>query len=163
LSYEQDIAADVERVGWSAISIADVSPPFVYSVGLMFSLAHPELIVFGLGDEGYNVLRAMVEDIRGGRSFAAPGAYDGVLAQGNIATRPVHPSQHESYLGYAMGYCRERGRIGELDAVQVFWPDRAGTFPFERDCDEAVWDAQPRLDEPVWPDVLRERQRGRGG
>ena len=162
MSYEQDIAADVERIGWSAVSIADVSPSFVYSVGLMFSLGHPELIVFGLADEGYDVLRAMVEDIRGGRSFAEPGASEGVLAQGSIAVRPVHPSQHESYLGYAMGYCRERGRIGELEAVQVFWPDRAGRFPFERQCDEAVRAAQPRLDQQVWPDVLRKRGHGRG-
>ena len=125
------------------------------TVGLMFSLGHAELIVFGLGDEGYNVLRAMVEDIRGGRSFADPGAYEGVLAQGFIATRRVHPSQHESYFGYAMGYCRERGRIGALAAVQVFWPDRVGRFPFERECDEAVRAAQPRLD--------RERQGGGGG
>jgi hypothetical protein len=140
-----------------------VSPSFVYSVGLMFSLGHPELVVFGLADEGYNILRAMVEDIRGGRSFADPGAYQGVLAQGSIATRPVHASQHESYLGYAMGYCRERGRIGELEAVQVFWPDRAGRFPFERECDEAVWAAQPRLDQQVWPDVARDRRHGGGG
>lgn len=163
MSFEQNIAADVERVGWSAISISDVSPPFVYSIGLMFSVGHPELIVFGLADDGYNVLRAMVEDIRGGRSFADPNLYDGVLAQGPIATRPVHPSQHESYLGYSMGYCRERGRIGELEAVQVFWPDQAGRFPFERECDEAVWAAQPRLDQRAWPDVLRERRRGGGG
>jgi hypothetical protein len=160
LSYERNIAADVERVGWSAISVSDASPSFAYSVGLMFSLKHPELIVFGVADEGHNVLRAMVEDIRGGRSFAEPRAYDGVLAQGRIATRPVHPSQHESYLGYAMGYCRERGRIGALEAVQVFWPDRTGRFLFERECDDAVWAAQPRLDHPVWPDEVRERRRG---
>jgi len=152
----------MERVGWSAISICDTRPSFVYSVGLMFSLAHPELIVFGLGDEGYNILRAMVEDIRGGRSFATPGAYDRVLSRGKIATKSVHPSQHERYLGYAMGYCRERGQIGELQAIQVFWPDRAGKFPFEHGCDEPVWAAQPRLDHPVWPDELREWQCGNG-
>ncbi len=159
MSDEQDIAADVERVGWSAISIYDASPPFVYTVGLMFSLAHPELIVFGLGDEGYSVLRVMVEELRGGRSFAAQGAFQGVLEHGSIATRPVHQSQHETYLGSAMGYCRERGRMAELEAVQVFWPDSSGRFPFERECDEAVWAAQPRLDLPVWPDGLRESRR----
>jgi hypothetical protein len=151
VSYEQNIANDVERVGWSAISVSDVSPPFIYTVGLMFSLAHPELIIFGLGDAGYDILSAMVEDIRAGRSFASAGKYNGVLASGEVATRPVHPSHHETYLGYAMGYCRERGRIGELQAVQVFWPDRAGRFPFERGCEESVWNAQPRLDQPATP------------
>jgi hypothetical protein len=153
--HERDIAANVDRVGWSAISVCDIWPSFVYSVGLMFSLNHPELIVFGLDDEGYRVMRAMIEDIRGGRSFASPEAYDGVLVHGKIATKPVHFSQHTLYLGYAMGYCRERGRIGQLQAVQVFWPDRAGTFPFESGCEKRVRTAQPRLDLPASPDELR--------
>lgn len=149
MTYEQDIAANVDRHSWAAILVYDVSPSFVYSVGLMFSFEHPELIIFGLDDEGRKVLRAIVEDIRSGRSFADPSAYEGVLAEGLIATRPVHPSQHERYLGYAMGYCREQGRIGELEAVQVFWPDQAGRFPFDPGCDDAVYRAQPRLDQPA--------------
>jgi len=159
MSYEQKIAADVEQYDWSAVSVSDASPSFVYSVGLMFSLGHPELIIFGLDGEGYYVLRAMVEDIRAGRSFAEPATYDDVLAEGAIATRRVHPSQHELHLGYATGYCRERGRTGELEAMQVLWPDTADRFPFQPGCDEETYALQPRLDLPVWPDELRERRR----
>jgi hypothetical protein len=56
--------------------------------------------------------------------------------------------QHTEYLGYAMGYCRERGRIGELESLQVFWPDKAGHFPFEASCVEPIRALQPRLDLP---------------
>jgi len=162
VSHERDIAADVERFGWNAVSVFDHSPPFVYTVGLMFTHEHPELIIFGLREEGYNVLRAMVEEIGKRKSFAEPRAYEGVLKEGFVATRTVHESQHELYLGYAMGYCRERGRMGQLRAVQVFWPDKAGRFPFERECEEGVWWAQRRIDQAIGPRELRER-RGRGG
>src|SRR5690348_14001480 len=155
MSYEQNIVADLQRTGWSALSISDTSRPFVYTVGLMFSFARPELIIFSLGDNAFKVLRLMVEEIRGGRSFAARGTHENVLGNASIATRPVHPTWHTSYLGYAMGYYRERGRIGELEAIQIFWPDRNGKFPFERGCDEAVCSAQPRLDQPMMPDERR--------
>jgi len=144
------------------VSISDASPTFVYSVGLNFSFNHPEMIIFGLARQGSNILRVMMHEIKAGKSFAEPAVYDGVVVNGLIATRRVHPSQHEFYLGYAMGYCRERGRIGQLEAIQVFWPDKAGKFPFERECDELVWAAQPRLDQQVCPDVLRERRREQG-
>jgi hypothetical protein len=45
-----------------------------------------------------------------------------------------------------MGFCRHIGRIGELRAVQVFWPDPAGKFPFDASCDLDVFQRQPRLD-----------------
>ncbi len=47
-SPEQVIADNVERYGWHAISIGDVAPPFVYTVGLMQTIGQPEAIIFGL-------------------------------------------------------------------------------------------------------------------
>jgi len=79
-----------------------------------------------------------------------------------VATRLVHPTQHEFYLGFAMGYCREHGRWGGLEAVQVFWPDKQGRFPFSPQCDESVWAAQPRLDQALGPSELCERRSENG-
>jgi hypothetical protein len=62
-----------------------------------------------------------------------------------VGFRRVHPTQHEFYLGFAMGYCRSIGRSGELEAMQAFWPDSHGNFPFEVGCDLAVYQLQPRL------------------
>jgi hypothetical protein len=129
----------------SVITISDIKPPFAYTVGLMFSLQHPELIIFGLRDAGSSILRTKAGMICDGRRFDSPDEYEGVLEAGEIATRPVHGTQHEFYLGYAMGYCREHGRPGGLQAVEVFWPDAEGRFPFRPGCDERVWAAQPRL------------------
>ena len=86
--------------------------------------------------------------------------YDGVLAEGQVAVRTVHRSQHEVYLGYAMGHCRHMGKIGDLAAVQVFWPDNRGAFPFEPDCDPDVCALQRRLDLAVpWRELRAHRRK----
>jgi hypothetical protein len=153
---DEAIAQDVAKYGWSALSISDAAPPFSYSCGLMTTFDHPELIVFGMESrESYNVLAAMVKELRSGRSFSAPGTYDGILEHAQIAIRRVHPTQHELYLGFAMGHCTYMGKLGGLEALQVFWPDKQGRFPFEVNCDLDVYGSQPRLDLEVPPSELR--------
>jgi hypothetical protein len=143
------IAKDVREHGWHAVSVPDTSPPFVYTCGLQTTFSHPELIVFGLeGQLAYGVLAAMVEDVRKGRSFVEPQTYLGVLEEGMpIATRSVHPSQHEIYLGYAMAHCRIAGKAEGLEALQVLWPDKSGAFPFDRNCEAEARACQPQLDQ----------------
>lgn len=162
MSPEQSISEGVRKNGFRILSIADHKPPFAYTVGLMFSQQHPELIILGLPEAGPNILRAIIKLIGEGTRFDAPGEYD-VLGVIRVATRPVDSTQHEFFLGYAMGYFREQGRPGGLQAVQVFWPDKDGRFPFMRGCKEQVWAAQPRLDQPLGPLDLKERRAGRGG
>jgi hypothetical protein len=58
-----------------------------------------------------------------------------------------------------MGYCRHIGRRGELQAVQIFWPDEAGRFPFEVGCDLDVYQCQPRLDFPLTPREIKDFER----
>lgn len=163
VSREEEIAKAVAEHGWTAISISDSEPPFVYTAGLMFSHDHPELIVLGLPENGYGIVAVMADEIGKGRSFTDTDRHDNVLVTGQVATRDVHPTRHEMYLGYAMGYCREQGRMGELGALQVFWPDRDGKFPFEPNCDEGVYAAQPRLDLPATESELREWRDRWGG
>jgi hypothetical protein len=145
---DKDIAAKVAKHGWTAIGVDDHDPSFVHSVGLMYSIGHPEIIIVGLSGQGYPLLTALIKLIGQGRSFGSPGKYEDALDDVPLGVRAVHPTQHEIYLGYAMAYCRHQGDIGKLSAVQVFWPDGNGRFPFDADCDPAVIAAQPRLDEP---------------
>ena len=142
---DRDIAAKAAQQGWTAIGVDDYDPSFVYSVGLMYSAKHPEIIILGLKDQNYALLAAVIKLIQQGKSFAAPGRYDDALEDVPLAVREVHPSQHESFLGYAMAYCRHHGDIGGLKAVQVFWPDRDGKFPFDPDCDPGVATEQQLL------------------
>jgi hypothetical protein len=156
VSEDEEIARTVAANGWHAIGVTDHTPEFVYTCGLMTTFGHPEAIILGLpGRIAYAVLVALVEGIRAGRSFTQAGSYDGVLEDLAVAVRPVHPSQHELYFGYAMGHCRYTGNVGGLTAVQVFWPDREGRLPFEGGCDPEVAACQPRLDLPAPKSELR--------
>jgi hypothetical protein len=158
-SPEQMIAENVKRCGWHAISISDMDPPFVYTVGLMQTFDHPEAIIFGLEPrEAHGILAVIVANLRTGTRYESAGKFDNVLDGYLIGARPVHTSQHDRYLGYAMGFCREIGRIGELQAVQFFWPDKDGRFPFEPNCDLDVDQCQPRLDVPLTPSELEEME-----
>ena len=144
------IAADVDRVGWSCISIRDVDPPFAYTVGLMKTHDHPELIIFGRPDDAHPILYDLVSAIASGSRLSTPTEYD-VLDGFPIGTRPVDISHHETYLGYAMGYVRRIGRIGDLTAIQIYVPDIDGTYPYQPGCAEPVYRSQPRLDIPLTP------------
>jgi hypothetical protein len=123
---------------------------------------HPEFIMFGLdADNMHALFSGLIRDIHTGRSFAEPGVQAITLGgdEHRVGFRRVHPTQHPLYLGFAMGYCRHIGRIGELEAVQAFWPDSSGKFPFEVGCDLAVYQLQPRLDLGLTPREVRRFQR----
>lgn len=142
------IVADVRRFGWHAVAINDADPPFLYSVGWTRTFDHPEAIIFGLeANTAHGILAAMVAKFRQGMRYDAAGKYDNVLDDVPLGVRIVDESQHELYLGYAMGYCREIRR--DLEAIQVFWPDKNDRFPFEPNCELDVYHCQPRLDIPL--------------
>jgi hypothetical protein len=155
-------AEDVRIHGWSVASISDHGPPFQYTIGLMQTCRHPEFIVFGLDDGNSGALfSGLVRDIRAGRSFAEPGVHTVTLGgdEHRVGFRRVDPTQHPLYLGFAMGFLSNIGRIGELEAVQAFWPDAAGKFPFEVGCNHAVNEFQPRLDIALTPEEVSRFQR----
>lgn len=135
---EVEIAEVVQKYGWYALSVSDHNPPILYSIGLLQTLNHPELIMFGLDASNTHALFAgLVRDISQGQRFAEPGVQTVTLGgdEYRVSFRRVHPTQHRLYLGFAMGYCRHIGRWGELQAVQAFWPDSSGKFPFDVGCD----------------------------
>jgi hypothetical protein len=158
---EEEIAEVVREFGWYAASIYDHDPPFLYSIGLLSTLAHPEFVVFGLeSNNAHALLSGLIRDIRAGQSFALPGVHALNLGEDfRVALRLVHESQHPLYLGLAMGYCRHLGRIGQLQAVQVFWPDLSSKFPFDVGCDLDVYRLQPRLDVALTESEIRESER----
>jgi hypothetical protein len=159
---DEEIAEIVRQYGWYAASINDHKPPFLYTIGLMETCRHAEFIIFGLeADNAHALLSGLVREIRTGKSFAEPGLYSVNLGgdEHRVGFRRVHPTQHPLYLGFAMGFLRNVGRLGELQAMQGFWPDSARKFPFEVGCELAVYERQPRLDLGLSPREVRRFQR----
>jgi hypothetical protein len=158
---DDEIAEVVREHGWFAASVSDGDPPFLYSIGLMQSYDHPELIVFGLEpDDAHALFSGLIRDIRAGKSFSKPGEYTVTLGTDfQVGIRRVDPTQHPLYLGLAMAYLTNRGQIGELEAVQAFWPDSTGKFPFDPGCELGVFHSQPRLDLALTHSETREFER----
>ncbi|MBX2800820.1 MAG: DUF4262 domain-containing protein [Myxococcales bacterium] len=145
-----DIEDKVRQFGWARLGVDDADPPFTYTIGLMSTHDHAELIVLGTRSEfGGAVLATLHERIAQGERFEEPGIHDGILKRGyRIEIRTVHPTQHMFYLGYAIGHVRERG-LPELRAVQVVLPDRQGVLPGEPGCDPNWAARTPHLGVPV--------------
>jgi hypothetical protein len=147
---EQRVVDDVARYGWHLVGVnADLDgPAFAYTIGLVRTLGHPEVIMFGLAiDTMWRILNAIGEQVRGGHSFVAAGLYDDLIERYPCKVVPVAERFHSRYLGFAMWYARYAGAIGDLSAVQCLWPDRAGRFPDEAGCDPSIVALQPRLTE----------------
>jgi hypothetical protein len=149
---EQRLIDDIARIGWHLMGIpADAEgPSFVYSIGMMETLNHPEIIMFGLDVELMaRVINTMGRDIRGGRSFVEPVRYDGLIERYACKTLRVDEEFQLGYFGYALWYRHHIGKEGTLQAVQCFWPDKQGLFPDEPGCNPNVVRLQPRLQRPA--------------
>lgn len=159
---EEEIAEIVRKYGWYAANVSDAEPPFLYTIGLLESWQHPELILFGLDAENaYALLAGLISNIQHGHSYAENAIQTIELGEDRhqVGFRCVHSTQHPVYLGFAMGYQRHLGRPGELSAMQVFWPDEKGRFPFDPGCELDVYQLQPRLDIGLTPREVQEFER----
>ena len=146
---DDDIDRSIAQHGWHAIAVDDCDPPFLYTIGLISKSQHPELLILGLDRRtSYSIVTALVELIREGAVI--DGRFE-ILDGLAVVTRPVHATQHASYLGYAMAHARRHDV--PLRAIQVFWPDKDGRFPFDVECDAEVAAVQPRLSLPALPAV----------
>ena len=161
-SMDEEIAQIVRDHGWYAANISGGQQPFFYTVGLMETFHHPEFIIFGLKPQNaFSLIAGLVRDLRTGRRYVEPGIFAMKLGevQHQIGFRRVDSTQHPLYLGFVMGFLTNFGRIGDLEAIQVFWPDSDGKFPFEKECNPSVWELQPLLARTLTPREIRDFER----
>jgi len=138
------VRADIAGHGWHLVLI----PPdhgaagWVHTIGLEQRFSHPELIVFG---EDLSILapllNALGERVRAGTQLEAGTELSGVLQDLPIAFRAVDAKWTEAFLGNAAWHY-QRDRVA---ALQCFWPDARGAFPWQPGFDESWRDEQPLL------------------
>jgi len=144
---ESKIVSDVATVGWHMISVPadEHGPGFTYTIGLIKSYSHPEVIIFGLANEVMQRVVAVVATlVKGGRAFVNGDVTDEVLENYVCAFRTVRRAHYEDHLGYAMWFNRTVKRE-EFQTLQCVWPDRNRRFPWESECEEAIRRLQPAL------------------
>jgi hypothetical protein len=158
MSEDDDIEQSVRTHGWHFIAVEpdEDTPPFSYTIGFAHTFAHPEVMIFGLdGRLAHSIASDMASRLKEGHPFSAGHTYSGLLDGYDVAVRPVHPTQHLLHLGYAIAFYRRLQKRDLLTAIQVFWPDKAGKFPFELECDPRAAARQPRMELAVPPSELK--------
>jgi hypothetical protein len=150
------VRADIARFGWHLVLVPPDhgTPGWAHTIGLEERFGHPELIVFG-SDLAVlaPLLNALGERVRAGARLAAGSELRGVLEGLPIAFRAVAPKWIEPFLGNAAWHYQRE----VVPALQCFWPDPSGAFPWQPSFDPALREDQPLLFERKTHEALSER------
>ncbi len=140
--HDRQIIEDIHRCGWHVVIVEDGRPGWSFSVGLFQTFRHPEVIVFGLGnDVGCEVINGIGAAIRAGNRFEAEQDYAEILANVRCTFKPVHQRWYQWVLGYACWYYKR----DDFPVLQCLWPDKRQFYPWQPEFKaEWVW-AQPLL------------------
>jgi hypothetical protein len=152
---DRKILDDIEEYGWHAVNVAQLVdeedewwravPNFAYSIGLLHTYRHPELVVFGTDEKTrHDLLWDLARPIAGGQRFDA-GTRSDVLPSIELPVQfaPVAREWHELFFGLASWFY-----LGTFSVLQAIWPDSAGCFPWDEGFPEAFREQQLGLDEP---------------
>lgn len=130
---DKKVADDVDKYGWHCLHISprqgEEGASFSYTIGLVASYGHPELMIFGLGREkSHGVLSECVAMIKGGRRFTVDEPVTDVLARDlPVVFKSIRKECFSEYLGIAIRYYDHR----DFEAYVLFWPDAESRFVWE--------------------------------
>ena len=142
---EKKIRGDVEKYGWSVglFEKGTATPSFAYTIGLWKTYNHPEIIAFGLPvDLLYTILNDTANLIKEGKQLSLGVDNNEILTNLPVQFRQVDASNIPDYFGFAQWF----NDYESFPAIQLFWPDKAGKFPWEPTYDEKYRFDQPLLD-----------------
>jgi hypothetical protein len=141
---ERKIRADVAQYGWHAMGVLDTAaaPGWTYSIGLYRSYGHPEVVVCGLGRDGFGVLADVVRQIRTGQRFA-PGdtATDLLTDDRPCRFLRVDAPWYPVFFGRALDFYGG----SEFPVLQCVWSDEHERYPWEAAFDPRLRRYQPAL------------------
>lgn len=143
---------DIETFGWHMLMVAgdddEDEAGFLFTIGLWKTCGHPEILLFARSADPTTLtepLDDLARRIQAGERFEAESVHPGVFGPYAGAFRTIAPVWYPYFLGTAMGVYEG----GEFPALQMFWPDREGVFPWESGFDAGLTSFQPLLFETV--------------
>jgi hypothetical protein len=145
--HEKDVLTRLEATGWFVNKVAadKIGPGFAYSFGLYDSFNHPEIILFGLPPETmHQLINDIGKQLQNGIRYAdgdqTHDLLEGYVCQFGLVDR----HWYKTTLTWAGWFYKSV----DFPALQLFWPDKAGLFPWNPGCNERVQTAQPDLRKP---------------
>jgi len=153
---ELRVREDIARHGFHVALVPPEAgtPGWALSIGLFERHAHPELLVFGpdLGVIG-PLLHHLARRVDGGDRLEPDTDRSDLLEGQPLAFRTVVPKWYGPFLGNAAWHYRSE----DFPALQVFWPDPGGRYPWDPAGDAGWRDDQPLLYLPETHRALSER------
>ena len=140
-----DTKEHIEKYGHSVIKIEGTLylPPFAYSIGLLETYNHPEIICFGLS---LNILHTLINDIaeniKSGINYYPEKVYDNIFRSKKAKFLSVNQNNISDYFGAAIEYYNKK----DFPAIQLVWPDINNKLPWEEDFEKKYQYFQPLLD-----------------
>lgn len=141
---ERKIVDDVREHGWHVVNVLPERglPGWAYTIGLYQTYRQPEVILFGLrGETMHGLLNNVGEKVQAGHEYVDEETDEELLTGYLCSFRKVLPKWYEQTVGFGRGFYGG----SRFPLLQLFWPDRAGKFPWEPKCDDAIRNLQPRL------------------
>lgn len=141
----KDTKLNIEKFGLQVIMVSSIaySPSFAYSVGLLETYKHPEIITFGLSNDfGHEIINDIAELIKNGEVIELGKVYTEIFKDSKAIFLKVDNRNIEDYFGVALEYYKET----KFNAIQLIWTDRNDKFPWEENFEEEFDYIQPFLD-----------------
>ncbi|MFG3005907.1 DUF4262 domain-containing protein [Streptomyces calvus] len=115
---------------------------WAYSISLWHTLRSPEVCIFGLRVETMMSVRNVAgREIRNGHLLGSDQRRDDILNGYSVAVRPVHPSWYRSFFGAGIDFYQ----APLFPIMHLFWPGKAGRFPWDDRAQEYCRASQPQL------------------
>ncbi len=138
---DRKLLADIEEVGWSVLAIWESknNPGFAYSLGIYYTLDHPEIIIMGLPPKvAHALINTIGDTVRAGQTFEPGQKYDDIADGFPVAFVAMDQKYYREYLGYGRWFYHG----SNFPVLQCVWPDKEGIFPWEPGYDSRYFDVQ---------------------
>jgi len=144
--YFAKVIEDIKRYGWHLVYIkgSATSPGFCFTIGLMQTYKHPEILLFAPTDAldaFIPVIKPIVDQIAAGKSFKDGDILPEAFNRFSGAFRKVLPLYLSTFMGSAMRYYNQPN----VETLQLFWPDGNNHYPWHSDFPSVLFGHQPVL------------------
>ena len=145
---EQKVIDDIAEHGWHCVSILAEGDdgPYSFTVGLIQTLKHPELLIYGLPSKtAHQILTIAVNAAKEGRPLDMAASTDELLDGFDCCFVAVPKAAYYEHVGFARWYYQG----DDFPLYQVVWPSRHGRFPWHTDATPEFRAVQPVLGRPL--------------
>ncbi len=143
----------IDQEGWTLQPVFGngQSPDMVYTIGLSKTYGHPEMFMTGIDFDHQDlneevmvqILAVLATRVVNGERFDTP-QYVSELFEIPVPVRPLDPAAVLENSGLGQEVLN-----GGFPAMQVYFPDENGLFPWEQGCDPEAAEAQMSVFTPV--------------